>query len=131
MWRRIESSLGALLRGETTVEALMSRSERTALLDRVVPRVETRVEIDNTSSSSYSIVDVLTQDRVGVLYEITKTLFELGVTIELSKIATEANRVIDAFYVREVGGGKIESPERVAEVKAKLKDALRSRKEPP
>ena len=124
VWRRLEANLAALLGGTTTVEALMTKTEGSRLLQKPVPSVLTRVELDNTTSKSFSIVDVLTQDRTGVLYLITRTLFELGLTIELSKIATEANRVIDAFYVREVGGGKVERPERLEEIKRRLHEVL-------
>jgi [protein-PII] uridylyltransferase len=66
---------------------------------------------------------VYTQDRPGVLYTITRTLAELQLDIQLSKVATEAARVADVFYVRESDGSKL-SPERVDEVKLALGEAL-------
>jgi len=66
---------------------------------------------------------VSTQDRLGVLYTITRTLAQLGLDIRLSKVATEASKVADSFYVREQDGGKLET-ERVDEVKLVLAEAL-------
>jgi UTP:GlnB (protein PII) uridylyltransferase len=57
------------------------------------------------------------------LYTITSTLAELSLDIQLSKVATEAVRVADVFYVREFGGGKL-SPDRVDELKLALGEAL-------
>jgi [protein-PII] uridylyltransferase len=48
---------------------------------------------------------VITEDRPGVLYAITRTLFAQGLDIHRSKIATEANRVVDVFYVRDNATG--------------------------
>jgi [protein-PII] uridylyltransferase len=124
VWRNLDKNLRALLEGTLSVEVLVESRRRKGLFNKAVPRVPTRVDIDNTASSGFSVIDVLTEDRLGVLYLITKTLFELGLTIELSKVTTEANRVIDAFYVREVGGGKVREPARLAEIKERLLDVL-------
>jgi [protein-PII] uridylyltransferase len=125
-WERLCEHLQALLDGKTTVEALLSRVERSTLLDRSAPRVRTRVEIDNQASSTYTVVDVITEDRLGVLYLITHTLFLCGLSIGLSKVTTEGNRVVDAFYVTDVGGGKVTDPLRLQEIRKALQEALGS-----
>ena len=113
-----------MLRGEQSVEALIEeRRERSSLPERVVPEVRTEIEVDNAVSSDFSVIDVYTQDRLGVLYTITRTLAALNLDIHLSKVATEATRVADVFYVRDVGGGKL-SPPRVEEVRVALARAL-------
>jgi [protein-PII] uridylyltransferase len=89
----------------------------------VVPQVRTEIEVDNRISADFSVLDVFTQDRLGVLYTITRTLADLRADIHLSKVATEGSRVADVFYVREQNGGKL-SPERVDEVKLALGEAL-------
>jgi len=50
-------------------------------------------------------VEVITGDRPGVLYTIARTLFGQALDIHRSKIATEANRVVDTFYVRDKASG--------------------------
>lgn len=125
-WDRFREHLQALLGGETTVEALLERVERSTLLDRAAPRVRTRVEIDNEASTAYTVIDIITEDRLGVLYLITHTLFLLGLSIGLSKVTTEGNRVVDAFYVTDVGGSKVTDPERLREIQAALQEALAS-----
>ena len=61
----------------------------------------TELKIDNDVSRDFTVVEVITEDRPGVLYAITRTLFSEGLDIHRSKIATEANRAIDVFYVRD------------------------------
>jgi [protein-PII] uridylyltransferase len=123
-WTRVEEDLARVLSGQATVEAVIDeRHERSSLPERVVPAVRTEVEVDNEVSADFSVIDVYTQDRLGVLYTITRTLAQLRLDIQLSKVATEAVRVADVFYVREAGGGKL-APDRVDEVKLALAEAL-------
>ncbi len=69
-----------------------------------------------------AVVDVFTRDRVGVLQTIARTIHAEGFNIELAKINTEGERVLDVFYVRCQEGNP--SPERVARLEAALLDAL-------
>ncbi|MDB4965276.1 MAG: [protein-PII] uridylyltransferase [Myxococcales bacterium] len=123
-WRRVEADLARVLSGAADVEAIIEeRREKSSLPERVLPQVRTEIEVDNDVSNDFSVVDVYTQDRLGVLYTITRTLAELRLDIQLSKVATEAARVADVFYVREHQGGKL-APDRVDEVRLQLAEAL-------
>ena len=76
----------------------------------------TECKIDNDVSRDFTVVEVITEDRPGVLYAIARALFVAGLDIHRSKIATEANRAIDVFYVRDKATmDKITDPERQAQ----------------
>jgi [protein-PII] uridylyltransferase len=123
-WKRVEDDLARVLGGSATVEAVIDeRRDKSSLPERVVPKVRTEIKVDNEVSSDFSVIDVYTQDRLGVLYTITRTLADLALDIHLSKVATEAHRVADVFYVREHGGGKLDA-DRVDEVRLALGEAL-------
>jgi [protein-PII] uridylyltransferase len=123
-WQKVEQDLARVLSGAATVEEILEqRREKSSLPERVVPKVRTEIKVDNEVSGDFSVLDVFTQDRLGVLYTITRTLAALDVDIQLSKVATEAARVADVFYVREHGGDKL-SPARAEEVKQSLAEAL-------
>jgi [protein-PII] uridylyltransferase len=123
-WQRVEQDLKAVLTSEVSVELLIEqRKDKSGLPERVTPAVRTEIEVDNEISADFSVVDVYTQDRLGVLYAITRTLSSLKLDIQLSKVATEADRVADVFYVREEGGGKL-TVDRVDELKLVLGEAL-------
>jgi [protein-PII] uridylyltransferase len=84
----------------------------------------TRVVFDNSASSRYTVVDVFTYDRIGLLYDITRTLTSLGADIVLSKIATKADQVADSFYLVDRGGGKVSDPARQEEIRQALLAAI-------
>ncbi len=123
-WKRVEDDLARVLGGSATVEEVIEeRRDKSSLPERVVPKVRTEVNVDNDVSSDFSVIDVYTQDRLGVLYTITHTLADLELDIHLSKVATEAHRVADVFYVRERSGQKLDD-HRVDEVRLALGEAL-------
>ena len=75
---------------------------------RMGVRPEPRVELNNTASDTYTVIEVFTDDRPGLLYGITRCLAELDVNIYRAKIATEKERLVDVFYVLDIDGEKIE-----------------------
>jgi [protein-PII] uridylyltransferase len=70
------------------------------------------------------VLDVYTQDRVGVLFAITNTLFHLGLSIHLAKIGTNVDQVLDVFYVTDVAGKKILDAERLGHIRNEIFERL-------
>ncbi|HYX93004.1 MAG TPA: ACT domain-containing protein, partial [Myxococcaceae bacterium] len=122
-WRSARADLLRVLMGETTVEEVLRRRCPNALFERPVPRVATRVTVDNRASALFSVVDVRAEDRVGLLYVIASALREAGATIALAKIATEGNRAIDSFYVTR-NGTKIADPGEVEGLARQVHEAV-------
>src|SRR5262249_24166253 len=56
-----------------------------------------RVGFDNTTSDRHTIVNAFAYDRVGLLYAVTRTLFELNLSVHVAKIATYLDQVVDVF----------------------------------
>ncbi len=87
----------------------MSRRLRASSLPRKpLPRVPTKIVIDNHSARAHSVVDVFTADRVGLLHTLSRTFFDLGLSVDLARISTEGHRAADAFYVRGPAGERLE-----------------------
>jgi [protein-PII] uridylyltransferase len=78
------------------------------------------VRIDNQEATDRTIVEVITQDRVGLLFWIAETIFECGLSIDLAKIHTEGARVTDVFYVTTDERKKLLDEERIAELRERL-----------
>ncbi|WP_456419641.1 [protein-PII] uridylyltransferase [Thermovibrio sp.] len=91
---------------------------------RNVPLPETKVKIDNKTSENYTIVEVSTYDRLGVLYTITKVLLEQKTRLRRAIIATEGNRVIDSFYITDMDYKKIEDEERLKKLEKEIVRAI-------
>ena len=89
-----------------------------------VQRLPSRVKIDNDTSESYTIIDVFTHDRRGLLYDISRTLYELGLSVSVAKIGTYLDQVVDVFYVTDSDGHKIEARPRIREIRDRLLAAV-------
>lgn len=89
-----------------------------------VARFPTRVRFDNSTSEQFTILDVFTHDRMGLLYVITRALFEVQVSVSIAKIGTYVDQVVDVFYVTDRAGQKITNERRIEEIKVKLLDAI-------
>ena len=84
----------------------------------------TRVHTDNSTSERFTIVDIFAADRMGLLYTITRTLFELGLSVSVAKIGTYLDQVVDVFYVTDHHGQKIEQEDRLHEIRTRLLEAV-------
>jgi [protein-PII] uridylyltransferase len=83
-------------------------------------RIEPRVDVGNTFSNRFSVIEVEGLDRPGLLSEITGTLSDLSLDIASAHITTFGEKVVDTFYVTDLTGQKIENPARIAAIKARL-----------
>ncbi len=126
IWERVSEDLQEVLTGKVDVRELIKARRKEILVkpSRKGPPPPTRVEFDNIVSESHTVIDVRTQDRLGLLYLISSTLSELGIDVRLAKIATEADQVIDVFYVTERDGRKILEETRLEEVRLALERAI-------
>ena len=88
------------------------------------PDVPTHISVDNNASARYTVVDVFTRDRLGLLHEIARTLHQLDLTIALSKVNTEGESVADVFYVSDADGKKVQDPDRMKRVQRVLYDRI-------
>lgn len=80
----------------------------------------TRVEMDNNTSARYTVIDVFAADRRGLLYAITRTLFDLDLSVAFAKIGTYLDQVVDVFYVVDRKGKKLESTAKLNEIRTRL-----------
>jgi len=126
-WKRIRSDMQSVLEGKVQVQALVEKRKKSNFFTVATkPRFPTRIEIDNEVSVDYSVIDIYTHDKVGLLYSIAATLSQLGLYIGVAKISTKVDQVADVFYVRDIFGHKIYSAEKLAEISKKLQEAIDS-----
>jgi [protein-PII] uridylyltransferase len=117
----LRRTLASVVTGHHRVEDLFARSARLPRMRALPHGLEpTQVEVDNETSDDFTIVDVFAADAQGLLYIITRTLFDLGLSIYSSKISTRLDQIVDVFYVQDATGGKIIDPDRIHEIKGSL-----------
>jgi len=86
-------------------------------------KMPTRVRFDNSSSPQYTIIDIFSHDRLGLLYDIARALAECGVSISVAKISTHLDQVVDVFYVTK-DGRKLEGAGTLEALRARLIQAI-------
>jgi [protein-PII] uridylyltransferase len=124
---RFEEILKQALVGEgVDFEALIARqkSARPLYQSLAGERIPTRIFFDNGTSQDYTVIDLETEDHLGLLYTASKSLAEVGLNISLAKISTEKGAAIDSFYVVERDGQKVLQAERQKYVAERLLSAL-------
>jgi [protein-PII] uridylyltransferase len=98
-----------------------SRNETKRIREATIPTV---IEFDNEISKSRTVIEIQTEDCVGLLYTLTRTMSDLNLDISFAKISTEKGAAIDTFYVQSQTGEKIADPERLDTIKHKIESAI-------
>jgi [protein-PII] uridylyltransferase len=119
-WARFRATLNGVLAGDIDLANLVVSSQQGRLLQKRVPKVSTAIQIDNDASEQFNIVEVFTDDRIGVLFDIAQELHQLELSIHVAKIATNVDQVADIFYVADRSGAKVTDPDRLEQIKRSL-----------
>ena len=77
--------------------------------DEASPQSRLRISFDNTTSADHTILDVFAVDRPGLLYEIAREIFDMGLSVARARIGTHLDQVVDVFYITDNLGQKITS----------------------
>jgi len=130
---KLTAELQSVIAGTASAETLVAKAGTVpSWARRKSPDVATEIFVDNESSSRFTVVDVFTKDRVGLLYVIASTLHARGLSIGLSKVNTEGQRVADVFYVQTSVGSKLLDKQAVRDLRSELEgriEALHARLE--
>ncbi len=83
-------------------------------------RLNTEISVDNL------IIEVFAFDRIGLLYDLARTVHEMGLSIRFAKIGTHLDQVVDVFYVTERDGSQPAGHERLHGIYERLMDVVNS-----
>jgi [protein-PII] uridylyltransferase len=120
-WSAVLEDMQRLLQGRMALDYRIAAHAASRPLQQTPMRVApSRIFIDNESSAKYTILEVYTTDRIGLLYSITRTLLDLQIRIFIAKITTKVDQVADVFYILTRDGDKVTDPEQVDEIKHAL-----------
>jgi len=86
--------------------------------------VPTSITFDNEGSEIYTIIEVDTRDRPGLLHDLTRTLANANVYIASAVIATYGEQVVDTFYVKDMFGLKFHSEAKQKALDKKLREDM-------
>jgi [protein-PII] uridylyltransferase len=121
-WERLKNSIAAVVKGEADVARMLRDRLKSEKSDSTKVKVATQIEFDDACSANSTLVQVLTQDRPGLLYRMCSVISKHECNIEIALIETEGQMAIDVLYLTS-GGTKL-SLQRQAELGKALGDEL-------
>jgi [protein-PII] uridylyltransferase len=120
---RLRSMIERTLKGEVVPSEALADRDKMKKREKAF-RVPTSITFDNEGSEIYTIIEVDTRDRPGLLYDLTRTLAAQNVYISSAVIATYGEQVVDAFYVKDMFGLKFHSETKRRALEKKLREAI-------
>jgi [protein-PII] uridylyltransferase len=121
-WRAFRTTLRRTIEGSISLEHRVDEKRRYY----PAPRSPAPVTIHehNDVSEFSTVIEVGAPDRIGLLFDVTRTFAELHLDVHLAKVATFEGRVVDSFYVRDALGRKVVDATLLAEIDASLRARL-------
>jgi len=121
--QRLQAMIDKTLKGEVRPRTALADRDKVKKRDREF-RFPTHITFDNEGSEIYTIIEVDTRDRPGLLYDLTRTLAANHIYIASAVIATYGAQVVDAFYVKDMFGLKLHAKNRQESLDRKLRQAI-------
>ncbi|MCW9042152.1 MAG: [protein-PII] uridylyltransferase [Pseudopelagicola sp.] len=121
--KRLRQMIEKTLKGEVIATEAMKSRDVIKKRERAF-RVPTTIIFDNDGSEIYTIIEVDTRDRPGLLHDLTRTLANNNVYIASAVIATYGEQVVDSFYVKDMFGLKFHSKAKQQTLEKKLREAI-------
>jgi [protein-PII] uridylyltransferase len=123
-WERFKRSVSDVLNGEADLDRMLRDRTRSESKNGAKVKIETRIEFDDSSSDASTLVQVIAQDRLGLLHRICSRFSHHNCNIEIALIDTEGQMAIDVFYL--TSEGKKLNSEREEQLRSDLLEELQA-----
>jgi [protein-PII] uridylyltransferase len=102
-WDRLKKSIASVVKGEADLARMLRARAKSEKTNGARVKVETQIEFDDHSSAHSTLMQVLTQDRPGLLYRMCSLISKQNCNIEIALIETEGQMAIDILYLTSRG----------------------------
>ncbi|MEO0938401.1 MAG: [protein-PII] uridylyltransferase [Pseudomonadota bacterium] len=120
---RLRQMIERTLAGEVVAREAIKDRDKVKRRERAF-KVPTHITFDNEGSDIYTIIEVDTRDRPGLLHDLTRTLAASNVYIANAVIATYGEQAVDTFYVKDMFGLKYQMPSKQRTLEKRLRQAI-------
>ncbi|NSX54266.1 [protein-PII] uridylyltransferase [Parasulfitobacter algicola] len=120
---RLRQMIDKTLRGKVVAGEALKSKDKMKKRERAF-RVPTSVTFDNEGSEIYTIIEVDTRDRPGLLFDLTRTMAAANIYIASAVIVTYGEQVVDTFYVKDMFGLKFHSEAKQKALEKRLRAAI-------
>jgi [protein-PII] uridylyltransferase len=120
---RLKRTIERILKGEVIARDALKKRRRDKPREMSFT-VPTRIVFDNEASELYTVNEINARDRLGLLHALTRTLTVLNINIFSAVIATYGEHAVDVFYVKDLFGHKIRSPQKLRLIERRLIEVI-------
>lgn len=120
----IQNTLKNLISGNIDPYMIVKEKLTERFEKRKITDIKNNVEFDNNLSENYTIIDIYTSDKVGLLFKLLDKFCNLNINVQKAKISTDVDRVVDSFYVTDENGNKIIGETQIKNIKKILESTI-------
>ena len=126
MWSKVLGDARQAIEDKLPLDELISRKAQTISFDEILSAYHPaeRIRVDNEGSDFFTILEVRGEIRMGLLYELAKKIFSLGLDIRFAKVNSDKEKMTGVFYVRDASGQKIYEDSLLEKVRREILSVL-------
>ena len=125
MWEKIYRQILLSMEDQLPLDELIKEKGETMLASEKHWGSKVRdVRVNNEFSDFFTVIEVSSDERFELLYDLTKEVFSLGLDIRFAKVNRDKEKMKGFFYVRDTDGQKIYRKDQIRKIEKRIWSAL-------